>query len=298
MSLFFKRRKAKYDFTEDGLPSDRKEVFFDALKLRFVTFVKVGFVLLLFAIPLIAAGLIKDSYLYTIMLGAEQGEIAEASYRDYVFTIELVYLIAEAICLVAIGVGVSGALRVIRQIVWGEPIFFIEDLFDGIKMQGLRYAIYFLLIGLFNFFGRSAILLELDIGFMKYIPLGMNYVVFLPPLLFALAQSQIYKFKLTQEYKNGAILYLKTFPKTILATAIACAPLLLELIGIIVLKYVLMIVFIVFILPFLLMGEFLYFNGVLDEYINKERYPEIYDKGIRRKKTAEDKSDEKDLLAS
>ena len=283
MNLFFKQKKAKSDFEESGLPSNRIEVFFDALKLRFFTFIKLGLVLLLFALPLVIADIVKDNCLYSVQIAYSQAEITEDYYSGLVTTIEIIYYISEMICFIVLGLGLSGTLRVIRQIIWGEPVFFSQDFADGIKKQGARYAIYFFFLGLFNFFGRLIIVIGFEAEFVRYIPLGMNFVVFLPPLCFALAQSLIYNFKIFDEYKNGFILYLKTLPKTIIATAIICLPLLLDLIGLIVLKYILIIVFIVAVLPILLMGELLFFVSVFDEHINKERYPEIYDKGIKRK---------------
>ena len=283
MSLFFKRKKADIDFEEDKLPSNRKEVFFDVCKIRFGTLMLIGLVLLTFAVPLVVAGFIKDAYSYTVQLSYIDGAITEENYSGMVFSIELFYSFAEIFCLIILGFGLSGVLRVVRQIIWGEPVFFMRDVLDGIKMQGLRYAVYFMLAGLFNLLGRLAIVFGVDVELLKYVPLGLNYFLFLPPLLYALIQSQVYNFKILDEYKNGFILYFKAFPQTLLITLIVCLPLLFDLIGILVLKYLLIVIFIVAILPFLLTGEFLYFMSVLDRYINKERYPEIYDKGIHRK---------------
>ncbi|MBO4572537.1 MAG: hypothetical protein J5762_02045 [Clostridia bacterium] len=283
MSLFFRSKKADHDFEEDKLPSNRKEVFFDALKIRAGTLIRLGLVLLLFAAPLIVAGFIKDSYYYIVQTSYAQGEMTEENYSGIIFTIELFYYVAKIICFIVLGLGLSGVLRVIRQIIWGEPVFFWHDIFDGIKMQGARYSIYFFFAGLLNLLGRLVIFFGFNSEFLKYLPLGLNYVLFLPPLLYALIQSQIYRFRLLDEYKNGFILYFKTIPQTVLVTIIVCLPLLFDLISLLVLKYAVIAIYVVAVLPLLTMGEFLYFMSVLDRYINKERYPEIYDKGVRRK---------------
>ena len=283
MAFQIKPKKAKSDFTEDGLPSNRAEVFFDVIKIRFGTLIKAGLILLLFALPLLIVSFIKDSYLYSVQSAFSQGDMTEAELSAFTFVTDAVYYVAEIICIVVFGVGLSGVLRVIRRIVWGEPVFFAHDLIDGIRMQGGRYALYTFFLGLLNCLGGVITLLDFEAEFIKYIPFGINFAILLPPLLFALVESQIYNFRLLNEYKNGAILYLKTFFKTILATVILCLPLLFGLIEIIALKYIVVIVFFVFVLPLLLTGEFLYFNAVLDKYVNKETYPEIYDKGIRRK---------------
>ena len=120
---------------------------------------------------------------------------------------------------------------------------------------------------------------------VKIIPFALSLVILFPPLLYSLTQTTMYNNRVLSEYKNGFILYIKTFPLTILATIIVLLPLLFDLIPLFVIKYIIMAIFVVLLFPIILLGEFLFFNSRLDKYINKEMYPEIYDKGIHRKET-------------
>ena len=287
MSLFFRNKKAANDFTEDKLPSNRKEVFFDCFKIRFGSFIKLGLLLLLFALPLIILGFVKDTMIFNMAQAYTQGDISEEEAIAYNNFTYIGYYAIEIICFMIFSLGLAGALRVIRQIVWGEGLFFGQDFFDGIKLNAKHYLVYFFLFGLFNFLGRVALISNIQQEILKALPIGMSLSVFLPPLLYSLIETQIYTLKVTQEYKNGFILYIKTFPKTILATFIMCLPLFLDLINMFVLKHLIYMLFILLIFPFMLMGEFLYFNSQLDKYINKEQFPEIYDKGIYRKENTE-----------
>ncbi len=289
MSLFFRNKKAANDFQEENLPSNRKEVFFDCLKIRFGSFIKLGLLLLLFALPFIILGLVKDSMLFNLSEAITSGAMSEEDATAYYSFTLIGYYALEIICFIVFGVGLAGALRVIRQIVWGEGLFFGQDFFDGIKLNAKHYIVYFFFMGLFNFLGRVVLLSSIEQQLLKALPLGMSLSVFLPPLLYSIIQTQIYTLRVGQEYKNGFILYIKTFPKTALATLVIALPLFLEYVNLFLLKYLIYMVLIILILPFMLMGEFLYFNSQLDKYINKEQFPEIYDKGIHRKAEGENK---------
>ena len=130
-----KIRKAEYDFTEQGLPSNRVEVFFDSLKLRYGLIMKTGLLLFVFMMPLLAAFFTKDAYIVSIQSLLAKGEITEASYEAmYSMVCRIAYL-ACVPCFMIFSLGLAGALRVFRQLIWGEGIFFIQDFFDGRSIQ-------------------------------------------------------------------------------------------------------------------------------------------------------------------
>ena len=283
MALLFKIRKAKHDFTIDHLPSNRKEVFFDCLKIRLRDFLKLGLLLLLFSLPLIIAGLVKDSILYNIYEELNNGLITEEDYNGLYTFLMLGYYLIEMICLIIFSLGLAGALRVIRQIAWGEAVFFTQDFFEGIKLNKNHFIIYFLFIGMFNSLNHLVLLLNIQYEIVKLLPFALSIVILFPPLLYSLAETLMYNNRVLNEYKNGFILYIKTFPTTILATIIVLLPLLFDLIPLFVIKYIIIAIFTIVLFPIILLGEFLFFNSKLDKYVNKAMYPEIYDKGIYRK---------------
>ena len=290
MSLFFRNKKAKSDFNEENLPSNRKEVFFDCLKIRFTAFLKLGLLLLLFSLPLIVVGLVKDNILYYLEVSYLNGEISDEELSSIYLTTNIIFYIVEIFGYMIFSIGLAGSLRVIRQLVWGEGLFFGQDFFDGIKLNIKHYLLYGFMVGLFNFLSRTVLLSNIQYEILKAIPFGMCLTIFLPPLLYSLVESQIYTLKATQEYKNGFILYIKTLPKTLLATIVILLMLLFELITAFIIKYLVIILFIIFLLPIILLGEFLYFISQLDKYINKEQFPTIYDKGIHRKENKDVRS--------
>ncbi len=283
MSIFFRNKIAKNDFKEDNLPSNRKEVFIDCLKLRLFDFFKIGLLIFLFALPLLIAGLVKDTLLFNLLDSLNGGQISEEDFNDAYTLLLLGYYLVEIVCLIIFSLGLAGSLRVIRQIAWGEAVFFIQDFFEGIKLNIKHFIIYFLFIGTFIFLNHLVMIFDIQYEIIKAIPFGISVFVLFPPLLYSLAETLMYTNGVIAEYKNGFALYIKTFPGTILATSIILLPLLFELISLFIVKYIVISVFIILFFPIILLGEFLFFNSRLDKYVNKESYPEIYDKGIHRK---------------
>ncbi|MBO6280633.1 MAG: hypothetical protein J6M95_03530 [Bacilli bacterium] len=278
-----KTKKAKNDFLQSDLPSNRKEVFFDSIKLRYGLIFKIGLMMLLFSLPLLVVLFFKDSYLISIESSLSKGSISQESYNEmYKMICRIAYAVCVP-CFVIFSIGLAGSLRVIRQLAWGEGVFFIQDFLDGIKANYKHYLIYSLLFGVMHYLGRMAILIDIDLTFIKVLPLIIILSVFLPVMLFGIFQSQIYTNKIWQELKNGAILYIKTFFTTFLALIIICIPIAFAFINLFFIKMLVMILYFVFVVPFILLGEFLYFNSVFDKYINKNNYPDIYGKGINNK---------------
>ena len=273
--------KAGQDFRKENLPSNRKELFFDCIKQRFGLIMLLAFVLFLFALPLLLVSFSKDAYLVSIGLAFDKKEITQANYDQmYFMAINLGSLISIP-CFLLFSVGLAGALRVIRQLVWQEGIFFKEDFFDGIKLNFKHYLIYGFIFGVCYYISNISTLIPLqNIEILKALPFIITFVIILPIILFAIVQSQIYSLTIKQEMKNGFFFLIKTFFTTFIATAFVAIPLTFDLIPIFFLKMLAVIIYVLFILPFIILGVFLYINSQLDKYLNKEHFPDIYRKGL------------------
>lgn len=279
-----KIRKAEYDFMEQGLPSNRVEVFFDSLKLRYGLIMKTGLLLFAFMMPLLAAFFTKDAYIVSIQSLLTKGEITESSYEAmYSMVCRIAYL-ACIPCFMIFSLGLAGALRVFRQLIWGEGIFFIQDFFDGLKKNALHYILYAFLFGVAHYLSRMALLLNISSGLLKVLPIVITLFILLPIILFALMESQFYKLKIHQEVKNGFLLYIRTFFKSFIALAIILIPVMFVYINLYYFKMIAIILFMILILPLVLLGEIIFFTGQFDRFINKDNYPEIYRKGLVERK--------------
>lgn len=281
------RKVATHDFQENDLPSTRVEIFFDTIKLRFGVLFRIGLLMFLFTLPLLMGTAFKDTYLYYLYNSLSSGKIDETQYNEIYMMTYRIFFLGEIPCFLLVALGLAGSFRVIRQLVWQEGIFFVKDFFDGIKNNAKHYLIYISIFGIFHYFARMAILLEINIPVIKYIPIIVLYVIFVPMILYNLIQSQIYTLNIGLEMKNGAILYIRTFFLVLIATLVAVLPIGFIFIPIVAVKIVAEISFILFIIPFILLGELLFFNSQFDKYINKNNYPEIYRKGLHEPKKTE-----------
>lgn len=275
-----KNKVARADFNEAGLPKNRRQVFFDCIKMRYFTLSLCGVILVLFALPFLFAlayGDISSNAVYSKAV-ADGAELVAAQALFY-----QARNIAHFICIPALmfwAVGFAGTTRVIRQIFWGEAVFFRLDFKDGVKQNSAAFCTVFGLWGTLVALNDFVLNSNLSPTFVKAIPMSVVCVIFLPISMFAMAQTTVYKTSVGGNVKNAAILYLKTAPFTIIATIIALLPFLLLSIPNLIAKYLTIAVFIALLCPLFIMGIMLYCYGVFDKYINPEQYPEIVNKGI------------------
>lgn len=144
-------KKAKTDFTIDDLPKNRWEVFWDCLKERFSLFLAMGLALLVFAIPLIFVTVLSDNTLSGLYIAFANGEYAQEELTELTQSASSLYSLYFIPCYVFLSLGVAGVMFIIRQLVWGEGVFFMPDMWEGIKSNGVLYALIAFLLGLFTF---------------------------------------------------------------------------------------------------------------------------------------------------
>ena len=97
-----------------------------------------------------------------------------------------------------------------------------------------------------------------------------------------LSQSAVYNVGFGKAISNGLAFYGKRLWQTLLFTALALIVGLSRLAPISALKYLLMVLCTVFLLPMYIMAWLLVSCNVFDEVINRDNYPELFDKGVYR----------------
>ena len=256
----------------------------DCIKMRLLLFLYMGLTLLIFSLPLFFVTMLKDNTSVTLYYGFINGEYTQEEYSVLVQSAGSMYSLFFIPCYIVLAVGVSGVAFVIRQLVWGEGVFFMQDVIEGIKTNGLYYALTAFILGLLVFLQNTFLPVQSN-GYYIAIPILAGLFI-LPPMGFVLSQIVVYKNNYLKYLSNGFFLYIKTVPTTLLFLLLFLIPgiLGLDLIPFIA-KYIILLVFMLFFAPLLLTGWFLYSCYVFDKYVNKDLYPEIYDKGVYRKKT-------------
>lgn len=285
-----KERKIKRDLSIEDMPHNRFEVFTDIIKIRWDILIYIGLILLLFFIPLIVAMFTKNvmvSNLYTLFLN---GEIEENVYRSNSFQLDLIFTSIEALCLLVLFIPLSGIVRIIKLLCFYEGIVFFQDLIKGFKENYKQMLGVFFLTTLLFFISKISICFLVSSGnndfistIIFFLPAFLSFVLFVPMIFLHISQISIYNNKFFENIKNSFFLYLKSGLTTLPMTILVIAPLLLLLINILYSPIIFISFFALICLPLSSLAFFLHSNWIFDKNINKETYPEIFDKGIYRK---------------
>ena len=275
-----KQKAAKTDFSEQNLPHNRREVLFDCIKLYWQKLLLLGLILLACAVPLLAVSAVCDTVQQGLLQQLSDGVIDKVAYNGQVAWLRLVEALIDIPCYVIVCVGLSGTVRVTRQMIWAEPLFFANDFADGIKQNWFTFCLCGFTISLLNVYLAFA---ESSGGrFFAYLPLGVVAIVVLPTALWMMAASSVYNIGIGKNTTNSFVLYIKTPFVTWLFVALFASVVMFDLIGFVAVRCICVAVFVVVLLPvFTLLWQLVCYS-YFDKFINKQAYPEIVDKGIWR----------------
>lgn len=275
-----KQKVAKTDFSEKNLPHNRKEVFFDCVKLYWQKLLLLGLIMLACAVPLLTASAVCDTVQQGLSRQLEDGVIDKVAYNGQTAWLRFAEALIDIPCYVIVCVGLSGTVRVTRQMIWAEPLFFANDFADGIKQNWLTFCLCGFLVSLLNVY--LAFAESSGGGLPAYLPLGVVTIVVLPTALWMMAASSVYKIGIGKNITNSFVLYIKTPFVTWLFVALFASVAIPGLIGFVALRCIFLAVFVVVMLPIFMLLWQLVSYSYFDKFINKQAYPEIVDKGIWR----------------
>lgn len=271
----------KIDYSKAMLPRTRKEQFKDCFRMNYLTILKCGLFLLLFFIPLLVATLFMDFYYMSILnelanKGAGQVEIEQT--RNMFFWI---YNSGIVVLTLPVIVAISGITHVLRNLIWGEGIFFLSDFGKGIKANSPKNLIFGFIAGVI-FFASYFVSTLFNFLFVAYIPLIMFAVVFFPVYFWMVFINNTYSSKWTGLVRNGFYFYIKNAGWSILGILmpLSLATLVFMPLSLIWLKYIILVLFIVFVFPIIFLIMTLYTTSKFDESINQEYYRDFYLKGL------------------
>lgn len=256
----------------DGrLPHNRKELFFNILRWRFTYLLAIGLLSLAFLLPDIAALTYNDIAASVI---SQSGE----DVASKIVTLRLQTSVLQIICYIVLFFGASGVFYLLRQLAWDEPTSIFSGWWQGVKQNWKHYTFLGVCVGILNVLNTFAeVLLH---GFVKYVPRALFVLVVVPVLLYAAILDVVYIKKLGNLLSGAATLYFKTLPITLLFALLVIAPTLLLFVPKFTIRYAILATWVVVVLPIVLYGWTLYAIDKLDKFINKEHYPEIYNKGV------------------
>jgi len=273
-------RKIKYsksDFDPIFLPKNRKQVFCDCYKTRFWLIFKIGLTLLLFSLPSIIGIFVFDLINISINSMYKEAELQRALLMNDLFKV-----LAFGVLFFAVLVGLAAVLRIIRQFVWGEGIYYKDDFVQGVK-NNYKYMAISSLIMVIIYFGTMAVF-NLFIGsFIAWVALILFVLIILPIYVWMILLINTYSSSFEEYFKNALFFYIKNIFVSILLCVGLILPSLTVLLtypSLLSLKYILIFILVLLYYPALLMIWVLVSNATFDKYLNKDFYPDYYRKGM------------------
>ena len=267
-----KRKYKAKDFTYEDMPCNRWQVFLDIIKLHWRTILFLGLMLLLFSLPLYGFSFYIDFKKASLSSAFNSSNIDEETFINSIKNLEFIYIAILPICLSILSIGLAGIIRIIKRLCYIEPVFLLDDFKKGIKQNIKLYILLFLALSFINFI-TIYLYKSFPNNIASYIPLGLAVTLIYPVFLIMLVVIPTYNVNFSQAISNSYKIYFRSFFIILGIGIVVCSPVFFNLITDVVLKYLLIS----------LVGMFLIITSKLDKYINKTMFPQLYDKGVKRK---------------
>lgn len=263
------------DLTISSLPKTRKEQFFDILSHRFFLLMGLGALALLFSLPFLGLSLYKD----VASLAIDASGVEEAAKQESLFFTMLLYRLSCLIAFLILAIGLAGISKILKELLYDEPIFFKSDFGSGIKENWKQYALFAVLFWLFWFISELASSFFTNIYLEVFFP-AVNLALIYPAIFMAFFLASTYSNSFTKNLTSGYALYFKAFPGVFLTFLSVFALTFLRFIPLILVKYTIVILLYLIYLPIVLLLSYENAIRLFDLYINETQFPDFYKKGL------------------
>ena len=276
------------DYARSTLPTSRLGLFWDILKGRFGRLMLVNFLVLLTFLPVFAlifwryAAFLSNGIIgpYGAGLGVMYPVIPSVTgiAEMTVFQADLIFFGLFIPAGIIAGVGISGGMYIIRNLIWTEGIFVANDFLRGIKRNFLNVLEAVLLFTFILFMARTMgnladYIVAMGGSYAGWMiaskVVGYIFVAFfLLVCLWMISLGINYKQGPWALFRNAVVMTIGTFPQTVLFAALALWPIILVLFtsGIIMIIGLLLIIFIA--LSYAMLVWMDYSQWAFDKFIN------------------------------
>ena len=281
MSRLRKIKKASKDFEKSMLPQTRRAVFWDVVKLQWRKLLGLSLILFISALPLLLIAIYEDSYFLTLY---ENPEIPVESIPAIIAPLHIFCTVLSVPAMLLFFLGLSGVIRVMRQLAWEENAMVFPDFMVGLRQNWKQFLPIGFLFGLGYAFAKigwhTALAAQADSAWLQGIALGLLIFLVAPLVACSMIVIAVYNNRFWGNFRLAAYVYLKTPLKAVgsmllafgLSVAVWVIPhLQLHLIG----SIPAMMVF-----TLGLLGWMLFTFNQLDKHYNAEQYPEIVGRGV------------------
>lgn len=283
MKRLFKGKTRASDFTEEDLPHNRYELFFDILRNQFRKLFVVSSLLFAFALPFLFLHGFIDFFKAANHSAFALGNMSEEAYKASILYLEAIFLSLNPLATAIFGIGLSGVMRITKRLCYLEPVFLGDDFRKGVKENSRQVVMTCFLIGLF--FSVCLFVRNLDSSaWYLNISIALFSSLIYPVLLLMIPVSSVYSLKYGEAVSVSFRLYARVFLPFLPILLLFISPFFFEYIPDFIVKYLVIALFVLFFGSLFPTSLFLVESNFLDRYINKDRYPELVDKGIVRRK--------------
>lgn len=275
---WFKPKVAKADYTPGMLPTTHREVFFDVVKLHTRKLLICGFLSFLFTLPFLVSSLMETIFQGSLYERSMAGEISGEAALLSLTTYQNLSAMADILFFMLLAVGLAGLARAVKRFAWEENVDVFHDFAKGVGQNGKQFLLLGLLTGLAAFLcGYVRRLLAGSV--IAYLPTVLCAALLGPVAGYMTVTIAVYQMRFRAHIRYALILYTKNVPGTLLAS-LACAAVFIpqflpnfycQVIGRLVTGWL---------LPFVMLGWFLFTFEQLDKSINPAHYPELVGRGL------------------
>lgn len=281
--MIFGPKAAAQDCTEASLPSTRRAVFWDVLKLQFFKLALCGLITLAAALPVFLVTMVEGLYRLSLTQQVHQGELTQELAALYSPLSRSMGAVLQIPLLLLLAVALAGVGRIIKLLAWEEPVLFWWDLRRGLRQNLGQMLVLAALMGVIRF----ACVYAAGKGF--WLP-GLLALLFLaPPAAYMAVGICVYDLPLSQQFRYALILYAHRPLATLAACAVCAVPFLFQLLPNF---YVRMVAGLLggFLIPVVMLGWFCFCFAQMDRFLNQSRYPELLGRGLSVRHTEDQPS--------
>ena len=304
MNNFYYGKSGKGDFNKDDLPTNRWQLFWEMLRVRFSALIRLNLMYVVAWLPTMIVLMIGAMSLLTGM-ATEDGQVVD-NVLELAQSILFSTLVLLIPCVTITGIVTPGVAYVTRNWSRDEHAFIWSDFKDAVKenwKQGLVLSLVTSLVPLivytcWNFYGslansQSAVMivpqvLVLMVGVIWYLAL-----TYMHPLIVS------YKLKLKDVLRNGVLLAIARLPMSVGIRLLHCVPMIIGvgLAFFVSPMYCVLGLFAYYLIIGFSLSRFVtasYTNAVFDRFINSKIEGAVVNRGLNTEEDDDEDEDEEE----
>ena len=304
MNNFYYGKSGKGDFNKEDLPTNRWQLFWEMLRVRFSALIRLNLMYVVACLPTMIVLMIGALSLTTGMI-TEDGQVVEnvVEQAQSILFFTLVLLIP---CVTITGIVTPGVAYVTRNWSRDEHAFIWSDFKDAVKenwKQGIVLSLVTSLVPIivytcWNFYGslastQSAFMmvpqvLVLMVGVIWYLA-----ITYMHPLIVS------YKLKMKDVVRNGVLLAIARLPMSVGIRLLHCLPMVIGagLVYFVSSIYGILGLFAYYLIIGFSLSRFVtasYTNGVFDRFINSKIEGAVVNRGLNTEADDDEDEDEEE----